>query len=240
MRKKEPWSRNDKLVVGGLALALITAVSAFFIPEVRRAIGLDKPASVQAPVRVQTSTAPSAVAPSQAAPTEKKKSAPQHASARTSGPNSPAVGSIQQGPGSALSIGQQGGMTAGTINIASPNAVYNYDGSLKRTGSAWNTRLDHRDPDATVMKIESELTQRREQEALSEAQGLMTSDPLWATPHILAGLSYTQLGNQEAAKTELQKARSLVPAGYEYEQDYVPHLQDLDEAIKQHEPKPPS
>jgi len=35
----------------------------------------------------------------------------------TSGNNSPSVGGINQGPGSALSFNQQGGVTAGTINI---------------------------------------------------------------------------------------------------------------------------
>jgi hypothetical protein len=38
----------------------------------------------------------------------------------TSGEKSPAIGSITQGAGSALSVNQQGGITAGTVNIGTP------------------------------------------------------------------------------------------------------------------------
>jgi hypothetical protein len=248
MKKKSPWSRNDKLAAAGVAIALVACASAFFIPEVRQFFGLEKPATVQAPVQVQESTAPSAVAPSQAAPapTPPKSQTTQHAkaaapaTARTSGPNSPAVGNIQQGPGSALSIGQQGGITAGTINISSPDVVYSYDGSVKKTARGGNFQTAVNDPNPTVIKIGAEMAAGQQPAALADAQTLMTSDPLWATPHVLAGLCYVNLGNQEAAKSELQKAQTLVPTGSEYEQDYTPHLRNLEEAIKRHEPKPPS
>jgi len=42
---------------------------------------------------------------------------PEQPGVSTVGDNSPAVGSISQGAGSALSINQQGGITAGTINV---------------------------------------------------------------------------------------------------------------------------
>jgi len=70
------------------------------------------PVSVEFPERLPRCFPDYTVGPAKSAP----KTA-EHAAARTSGANSPAVGSIQQGPGSALSIGQQGGITAGTINI---------------------------------------------------------------------------------------------------------------------------
>jgi hypothetical protein len=34
MKKKTPWSRNDKLVVVGIAVAVADLASTFFIPEV--------------------------------------------------------------------------------------------------------------------------------------------------------------------------------------------------------------
>ena len=49
----------------------------------------------------------------------------------TSGSNSPAVGSITQGEGSALSINQQGGITAGTINFAPPQRTISQADKLK-------------------------------------------------------------------------------------------------------------
>src|SRR5712664_3201827 len=41
-------------------------------------------------------------------------------SVSSSGADSPAIGSITQGPGSALSVNQQGGITAGTVNNFGP------------------------------------------------------------------------------------------------------------------------
>jgi len=51
MKKKTPWSRNDKLAVAGIVVAVMAFASAFFIPEVRRLFGLEKP-----PVPVETVT----------------------------------------------------------------------------------------------------------------------------------------------------------------------------------------
>jgi hypothetical protein len=125
--KKTPWTRNDRIGAAALAVALIACASAFVIPEVRQFVGLEKPAAIQAPAQVPTSATPSTVAPSeatpsvptsQALPAQTHKSPSQtHAAARTSGDISPAVGSITQGAGSALSINQEGGITAGTVNI---------------------------------------------------------------------------------------------------------------------------
>ncbi len=120
-----------------------------------------------------------------------------------------------------------------------PNVTYNYDGSQKKTISGGSSTLNVSVPNELVAKIQSEIAAGREQQALLDAQALMRSEPLWATPHVLAGLAYVNLGNQGAAKTELAKAKSLVPSGYEYEQDYVVHFQDLAEAIKRHERKQP-
>jgi hypothetical protein len=234
---KRWWERPLGIVALGVVVVVLGDLVLGPIHKHTLATATQSQPQLQPAQQAPTST-PAITPPSQAAPPKKRKSPPQHASARTSGPSSPAVGSIQQGPGSALSIGQQGGITAGTINVALVDVVYNYDGSIKKTARAGSVIAVASDPNATVVKIRSELTAGQDQEALSDAQGLMTSDPLWATPHVLAGLCYVNLGNQEAAKTELQKSRSLVPAGYEYEQDYTPHLRNLEEAIKRHEPKP--
>ena len=67
----------------------------------------------------------------------------------------------------------------------------------------------------------------------------MESDPLWAAPHITAAYAHLNMGDLAAAKDERQKARSLVPEGYEFEGDYAPHFQHLDEAIEQYESKLP-
>jgi hypothetical protein len=39
---------------------------------------------------------------------------------------------------------------------------------------------------------------------------------------------------------EQQKARELVPSGYEFEEDYDIHFNHLEEVIKRHEPSNPS
>jgi hypothetical protein len=246
------WSERPVRIV---ALAVVSGLIVWFVgwlisrhydkPTPSSVTVIEQPRSqphLESPQQAPAS-APTTTSPSQAALTKKKKSpsqTTQQASARTSGPNSAAVGSIQQGPGSALSIGQQGGITAGTINISSPDVVYSYDGSVKKTSRGGNFQTVLNDPNPTVIKIRAEMAAGQQPTALADAHTLMTSDPLWATPHVLAGLCYVNLGNQEAAKSELQKAQALVPTGSEYEQDYTPHLRNLEEAIKRHEPKPPS
>jgi hypothetical protein len=146
-------------------------------------------------------------------------------------------GNINQGPCSNLQIG--GSNNQATTNCVQPNVTYNYDGSQKKTVSGGSSTLNVSVPNELVAKIQSEIAAGQEQQALLDAQTLMTSDPMWATPHVLAGLAYINLGNQGAAKTELAKAKGLVPSGYEYEQDYSVHLQHLEEAIKKHEPRQP-
>jgi hypothetical protein len=79
------------------------------------------PASVEFPERLPRCFPDYTVGPAKSEP-----KAAQHTAARTSGPNSPAVGSIQQGPGSALSVGQQGGITAGTVNLGPPPLKLQY------------------------------------------------------------------------------------------------------------------
>ncbi|MGA8811727.1 MAG: hypothetical protein WB523_04180 [Candidatus Sulfotelmatobacter sp.] len=147
---------------------------------------------------------------------------------------------LQNSPGSAVSYGQQGGYTAGTINLSPPSVTYTYDGAVTKTmsgGSMLVKPLGH--SDERVVKIQTEISARQEQEALSDAQALIASDPQWATPHILAGLAYVNIGDLDAARNELRKAQALVPTGYEFENTYIPHLTNLKGAIEQREPKQP-
>jgi len=144
---------------------------------------------------------------------------------------------LQNSPGSAVSYNQQGGITAGTINLGSPSSLYSYDGAVRKTVSGGRIVATAGNPDATVIKIQTKIAARQEQEALSDAQTLIASDPQWATPHILAGLAYVNIGDLAAAKGELHKAQALIPSGYEYEDSYIPHLANLKEAIERSENK---
>jgi len=143
------------------------------------------------------------------------------------------------GANCALSVGQQRGITANTVNIASPNAIYNFDGSRIRRERGGEHSLNINDPNPAVARINGELSTGKGQQALSESQGLMASDPLWATPHILAGFAYISVGNLDGAKAELRKAKALVPPGYEFEHEYAAHFQRLEESIKRSEPRQP-
>jgi cytoskeletal protein RodZ len=48
MKKKSPWSRADKLTGAGVVVAVVAIAVGLLIPEVRRAVGLEKPAPVPA------------------------------------------------------------------------------------------------------------------------------------------------------------------------------------------------
>jgi hypothetical protein len=86
------------------------------------------PAQIPAPQPASDNTSGQTAKPEQQPSTPRKrapgvsKEPQQHQTAKaltgaSSGDNSPAVGSVVQGPGSAVSINQQGGITAGTINV---------------------------------------------------------------------------------------------------------------------------
>jgi len=110
-RARQAWTA---IVVALISLGISAgAFYYFFRPRVVEKI-VDKPVDrivekiVPAPCPVQQ-------------PGNAKSSKPLSPTVSTSGGNSPAVGSVTQGAGSAFSIGQQGGITAGTINYATPD-----------------------------------------------------------------------------------------------------------------------
>jgi len=82
MRRKQPWSRNDKLGATAVFVAVITCASAFFIPEVRRFFGLEKPIAAQEPTTVAQPKVPAnqplepTAVPTQSVLTIKTKKAP--------------------------------------------------------------------------------------------------------------------------------------------------------------------
>jgi hypothetical protein len=114
------WGQSILLIVTGVIAGVVTwLVTSHYERTLSTATQQSQPQLQPAP-QAPTST-PAATPPSQAAPAKKSPSqTTQHVTARTSADKSPAVGSIQQGPGSALSIGQQGGITAGTVTISNP------------------------------------------------------------------------------------------------------------------------
>jgi hypothetical protein len=134
MKKKVPWGRTDKLTAVGVVIAILAIVVGLLFPEVRRFVGLEKPAPValvqtQAPKSEPPATAtPNATTPqaqqtpSPPAPVKKKR---EHRSAQSStapAPTPPPPTSQNCAPGAscAQSNGQQGGITAGTINVGPP------------------------------------------------------------------------------------------------------------------------
>jgi hypothetical protein len=126
MKKKVPWNRNDRLAAAGVAVALLAIIVGLLFPEVRRKLGLEKPAPTtvslpQAQVPKSELPAPEIPNPTPAktqthTTTKGRVHSPSaHASSQT-----PPVGNINQGAGSALSINQLGGVTAGTVVVDAP------------------------------------------------------------------------------------------------------------------------
>jgi hypothetical protein len=142
---------------------------------------------------------------------------------------------ITQGPCSNAQIGGSNNQATTNCGHSSVITIYSYDGSQKKVISGGTISPYFDGPNPTYLAIQEQLKANRESEALSTAQMLIADEPYWATPHILAGIAYVNLGNLNAAKSELKKARLLTPPGYEFEYDYAPHLQHLEEVIKTHE-----
>jgi hypothetical protein len=68
MKKQVPWNRNDKLAAASLAVGMLAIFVGLLFPEVRRKLGLEKPAppssAASAPkMLVPTTSAPTAEAP---------------------------------------------------------------------------------------------------------------------------------------------------------------------------------
>lgn len=129
MKKKAPWSRTDKLTAVGVVIALLAIVVGLLFPEVRRFVGLEKPApapvaptQVQAPTRGQNPAAPAPSSPAneitskQSEPDKKKKSAPSM-HVQVQGDHN--VGGIITQDGS-NNIAQIGNNNQATINPGSP------------------------------------------------------------------------------------------------------------------------
>ena len=141
--KKHSWTRDHKLALGILICSGVAAFAAVLVvPEFRRLSHLEKPEdapqvqpekqtstpsgteSSATPARTSEPSKPAASKQKESGPTRKttttvtaqKPKSPSQAT-HTPGANSPAVGSITQGAGSALSINQQGGITAGVVNV---------------------------------------------------------------------------------------------------------------------------
>src|ERR1035438_3996775 len=141
--KKAAWSRKDKLAAAGLCVAVLAIVVGLLFPEVRRILGLEKPAPtpVAAEVHVPTSRpttkipdthAPGAPIAPRSKPGRKKAGTASHPPSQT-----PAM-SQECAPGAscAQSNGQQGGITAGTYIghvDPPPRSLSNQDVALLRS-----------------------------------------------------------------------------------------------------------
>jgi hypothetical protein len=125
MTKKR--TATDWLKYAGVVIGVVAVLAGILYPEIRRALHLDKvvppPASVVPPVAPQ-------VTKTEKPPVEKpRRSAPQVAGGDH---NSPAVGTISQGPGSITQIGGQGNQ-ATIIGTIGPHRVLTTDESKNLT-----------------------------------------------------------------------------------------------------------
>ena len=124
MKKKVPWSRNDKLGAAGVAVALLAIGVGLLFPEVRRFLRLEKPAPVAlAPAQIPKPELPATATPN-ATPPKTQPTPHTTTKGRVHNPSAPAPSqpppmSQECAPGAscAQSSGQQGGITAGTVNI---------------------------------------------------------------------------------------------------------------------------
>ena len=116
-KPKWGWGIRATVVVAVLAFAVLMTITK---KEEKVTIN-----SNSAPSLSQQPTTPAPTGSTEPAAQKKetkvKSPKPSVPSVSSSGDRSPATGSISQGAGSALSFNQQGGITAGTVNIAPPN-----------------------------------------------------------------------------------------------------------------------
>ena len=133
------WNRTDKLTLLAIVVTVIVGAAAVVIPELRRMLHLDNTAT--APVRA--SQAPQSVLPAPAIPnpTPAKKQTHSHAATKGKAPGLSATASSQPpslaqdcapGASCAISSGQQGGITAGTVNIGPPDPKVRWTAESKR------------------------------------------------------------------------------------------------------------
>ena len=96
-------SRNEKIGAYALAIAVIGLAVVILLPEIRALLHLDKPVAAVGPV-----TPPAQIAPTlpEVKPADKSPATTPHV--KGGHHNSPAVGTITQGPGSITQIGGQG------------------------------------------------------------------------------------------------------------------------------------
>jgi hypothetical protein len=128
-KEKGRWNRGEKIAAVAVA---VTIVIGLFFPEIRRLLRLEKPAP--APMSLTQAQAPQSELPAPAIPNPSPAQKQTRLHTTTKGrvhrplahplSSTPPRGSINQGAGSALSINQQGGITAGTI-IGTPPCQWN-------------------------------------------------------------------------------------------------------------------
>jgi hypothetical protein len=132
-KTSKKWSRSERLTLWTVILALGAIAASFFVPEVRRKIGLEKTDSTRS--QVQSETAQRQELPEEqghaalpATPTPKASLEPKSRKvmqpagrAPTTGNGGVAVGGLTQGPGSIAQIGGTG--NTATIYNAPPDAV---------------------------------------------------------------------------------------------------------------------
>jgi len=123
VNKRVRWSRNDKLGVAAVVIALVALVSAFVLPEARQFFGLEKQATVQAQAQGQTSAAPPAGEPQQTIPSTPQPITPksqtvQHSTTKVSG-DSNVAGNNVAGTGNELGNNNQ----ASAPVVSAPNGI---------------------------------------------------------------------------------------------------------------------
>jgi hypothetical protein len=103
MKHGEPWSRADKIGFGSLAVGVLGVVAALLFPEVRVWLHLEKPAVPAALSQLQTPEVHTSPPPAQSRTSTTVKQRGPNVS--THGNKSPAVGTLNQGPGSIAQVG---------------------------------------------------------------------------------------------------------------------------------------
>jgi hypothetical protein len=134
--KKARWTRGDKLAAAGVAVAVVALSLAVFVPEIRNKLGLEThlpptPKEEREPEEPERASVASVAPPKIVAKqsTKTKVSGKNNVAGNNIAGDGNAVGNGNQvasptlvipGSGNAVSFGQQGGITAGTLNVATP------------------------------------------------------------------------------------------------------------------------
>lgn len=203
VKRKSKWSRGEKWTAAGVIVAVLAAIAAivasYFVPEVRRKLGLEKPVStIESKPTVNASpSAPEIPHQELSAPptpttstskTAKPKTAPApNIKQHSEGPNSPNI----VGSGNQVTINPE-------PNPYAPVVTYDFNGARRETSPGKNV-VNAGEEFAEFQQMRT-LFSKQDWKALADlCEVEIAKVPAWLTPYLYAGVAYVNLGQKDKA-----------------------------------------